>query len=62
MKRRSVGRPREFRTRVKRTVLLERAEARAIERAAAKAGVSVAAWLRRAAVSLLRDTQGRTKA
>jgi hypothetical protein len=42
-------------------VLLEASEVRAIERAAEDAGVSVSAWLRRAALAMLRATTGRTE-
>ena len=41
-------------------MLLEARELRAVKQAAAEAGVSVAAWMRRAVVAALRDATGRT--
>lgn len=61
-RRRTVGRPREFRHRRKLTVLLEADEQRKIEQAAENAGMSVAAWLRLAALAMLREpTKRRTR-
>jgi hypothetical protein len=61
-RRRGVGRPRVYRHKRKLTVLVEAAELRAIEQAARDAGVPVSAWLRRAALAMLRDVQGGLKA
>jgi hypothetical protein len=57
---RGVGRPRVYRHKVRATVLLEARELRAVKRAADEAGVSVAAWMRRAVLAALRDATGRT--
>jgi hypothetical protein len=57
---RGPGRPREFRHRTKATIHLETRELRAVKQAAAEAGVSVAAWLRRAVLAALPDATGRT--
>jgi hypothetical protein len=58
-RRRKVGRPREFQQRCKLTVLLEAGERDDIQQAAEDAGVSVAAWMRRAALAMLRDPRKR---
>jgi len=58
-RRRKVGRPREFQQRCKLTVLLEASEQDAIQQAAKDAGMSVAAWMRQAALAMLRDPSKR---
>jgi hypothetical protein len=58
LRRRGVGRPREFRHRTRATILLEARELRAVRAAADEAGVSVAAWLRRAVLAALRNVTG----
>jgi hypothetical protein len=50
-----MGRPPEFRRRVRLEVLLEASERRAIERAAKRANVSTSAWVRAVALAALQD-------
>ena len=50
------GRPRSFRSRVKRSLYLERADPHAIDQAARDAGMSTVAWLREAALAMLHAT------
>jgi hypothetical protein len=50
-----MGRPPEFRRRVRLEVLLEAAERRLIARAAKRARVSASAWMRTTALAALHD-------
>jgi len=58
LERRRVGRPAEFRARVRLTVLLEADELRVLHRSAARAGVSASAYARRLIQRALRRDGG----
>jgi hypothetical protein len=58
-RRRGPGRPRTYRRKATVSVVLEAAERRAIARAARTRGVTVAAWMRAAALAALATTSGR---